>query len=620
MRDREINLLRETAHAINGELNLDTLLQLIANHARDLLQAKTVLIPLLDEDFSQYTYRAGSGADIREIVGESLPIDYGVCGWVWKNKRAWWRGMLNELPEEERIRWEEEAGTLILVPLVGKTHFLGGIAGLHKIGDNDFSQRDLVLLEVFAAQAAIAIENAMAFEALESSREHSDQLQGELRKVNRELKRANQQLEFMALYDQLTQLPNTSLFKDRLKQAILHARRDKLPLSLLLFDLDNFKEINDAYGHETGDELLKQVAARITDEEKTPETIARLGGDEFALILTETDEQQAAGIAQNLLTALEPEFKTGNHNLTISASIGISSFPHHGDDVSILLSRADIAMYSAKRTKTRIAIYNESLGQILDGSMALIGDLRKALDHWEFELYYQPQIDLVTRRIMGVEALSRWNHPEQGFIRPDIFIAMLEQIGLMHQFTNLVMETAFEQCARWQQAGHKLRMSVNVTVQDLLEPGFVDRTRALMARHQVDDLVVLELTENIFLSDYEHIDDVMRELRDMGLKMSIDDFGTGHSSLNRLKRLPVSEIKIDRSFVSQMDSDADDVVIVQSTIDLARNLDLLVVAEGVENEKVLHMLARLGCDIAQGFYMARPMPAAELDAFIKENS
>lgn len=620
LRGKEIELLRDTAIAVTSELNLDKVFQLITERARFLIQAETVLVPILDEACNQYTYRAGSGLNADEIVGESLPIDFGVCGWVWKHKKAWWRGILNELSESERNQWEKEAGTLILVPLNGKQHFLGGIAGINKVGGGDFTRRDLVLLEVFAAQAAIAIENAMAFEELEDARKLAEGLQDELQKLNRELKHTNQQLEHMALYDQLTELPNSSLLKDRLEQALLTAQRYDHPFSLLLLDLDHFKEVNDAYGHEAGDELLKQVAARINNVLRDTETAARLGGDEFAVILPQAAEEEARKVAQKIIKSLEPVFKLDKRDISISASAGIATYPMHGEDASLLLRHADIAMYSAKRLRLGVSLYNEQDDQRIDGTLALIGDIRRALSKQEFELHYQPQIDLVSGRIIGVEALSRWHHPKQGFVRPDTFIHMLEDTGLIHAFTNWVMETAFKQCAQWRARGYDLTMSINVSVLNLLEHQFIDKTYELMSRYKVEDRIIFEITENVFLSDYQHVDGIMRQLRDMGIHMSIDDFGTGHSSLSRLRRLPVSEVKIDKSFVFDMDLDSDNAIIVQSIIELGKNLGLKVVAEGVETEAVQDRLTALGCEVVQGFHIAKPMPLDAVEKFIKANT
>lgn len=618
LRDQEIQLLRETAIAISGELDLEKTFSTIAEHARQLLHAETLLIPILDEDCARYTYRAGSGLHAAEVVGESLPLECGVCGWVWKHKKAWWRGVLDELSASERNQWEKEAGTLIMVPLVGKQHFLGGIAGINKTGGREFSERDLYLLEVFAAQATIAIENAMAFEQLSRAQAESELLQEQLQQLNKDLIQANRELENLALYDQLTQLPNGSLFRDRLRQNMSQAKKRATPVSLLLIDLDHFKEINDTHGHEVGDELIQQVGARLTTVMKSSETLARLGGDEFAMVINHSDETAVRYSARKILKSLEPAFVIEGREFIISASLGIACFPQHGENVSMLMRHADAAMYRAKRTKSRFCVFDTKEDQAADDNVLHTGDVRQAFEQQAFELYYQPQIDLVTRRITGVEALSRWNHPQRGFIRPDIFISLLEQAGLMHQFTHWVMQTAFWQCTQWRRQGYRLDISLNVTVQDLLDPEFLDRIDDLLQQYDVADQITLELTENLFLSDYQRVEKIMHALRERKFSMSIDDFGTGHSSLSRLKRLPVSEIKIDRSFVSQMDTDEDDAVIVQSTIELAHNLGLTVVAEGVENQQVLHRLARLRCDMAQGFHIGKPMPAAELAAVLKK--
>ena len=263
-RKHEIELLRETASAVGSELDLDKVFSLIVDRARELIGAETVLLPLLNPGCDEYTYRAGSGANVQEIVGESLPLDFGVCGWVWKHKRPWWRGVLSELSEQEKNLWEKEAGTLLLVPLVGRQHFLGGIAGINKSGGGEFTENDLQLLELFAGQAAIAIENAMAMERVGQAKREAEEAQGELKRVNKRLSAVNQELEYLSLYDNLTGLPNRSLFRDRIRKEI--EQHGGAGLALLIIDIDRFQEINDSLGHEAGDELLRVVGAlQLTD-------------------------------------------------------------------------------------------------------------------------------------------------------------------------------------------------------------------------------------------------------------------------------------------------------------------------------------------------------------------
>jgi diguanylate cyclase (GGDEF)-like protein len=370
LRDREfeIAMLRETAETVSGELDLEKVLQVVADHARKLILAETVLVPVMDEKLAQYTYRAGCGKNADEIVGESLPLDTGVCGWVWRHKRPWWRGVLDELEEEERNRWEKEAGSIILVPLIGKRHFLGGIAGMNKIGGKDFTQRDLDLLTLFAHQASFAIENAELFDQLSKSKEQSEEYQRELQALNAELERrvaqrttalvdAVRELEHLAMHDMLTDLPNRSLVEDRLQQGIHIAKREKKVIALMMIDLNRFKEVNDKHGHDVGDSLLKQVAMRLRRVLRQSDTAGRLGGDEFAIVLPSTDAAGAMKVAEKLLKVMEPPFKVGDYTLTSACSIGIAVYPQHGEDVTSLCRCADVAMYAAKRSGRGYAVY-----------------------------------------------------------------------------------------------------------------------------------------------------------------------------------------------------------------------------------------------------------------------
>ena len=370
LRDREfeIAMLRETAEAVSGELDLGKVFQVVADHARKLILAETVLIPVLDEKQAQYTYRAGCGKNADEIVGASLSLDIGVCGWVWRHKRPWWHGVLDELEGEERNRWEKEAGSIILVPLMGKRHFLGGIAGINKIGGKDFTRRDLDLLTLFAHQVSFAIENAELFDQLNRSKQQAEEYQRELQAFNTELERrvaqrttaladAVKELEHLALHDMLTDLPNRSLVEDRLQQGIHIAKREKKVIALMMIDLNRFKEVNDKHGHDVGDSLLKQVAMRLRRVLRQSDTAGRLGGDEFAIVLPSTDAAGAMKVAEKLLKVMEPPFKVGDYTLNSACSIGIAVYPQHGEAVASLFRGADVAMYAAKRSGRGYAVY-----------------------------------------------------------------------------------------------------------------------------------------------------------------------------------------------------------------------------------------------------------------------
>lgn len=612
-------MLQRTFTEIGSELDLDRVFQIVAERARELVKADTLLIPILDENCSTYTYRAGSGVNTEEIVGESLPLDYGVCGWVWKHKKPWWRGMLDELDEEERNRWEKEAGTLILVPLQGKRHFLGGISAINKIDNREFTRRDLNLLTMFAGIVSIAIENAMTVQQMEETSRLNEDYRRRLKIMNKQLLESNRELEFHALYDPLTSLPNRSLFRDRLSRGITRADTSESQLGLLLIDLDRFKDINDALGHDKGDFLLKEIALLLQQYIHPEDTFARLGGDEFAVILPDSSRRMMVERANAFLKALERPFKINDTTITVGASIGITVYPEHGENETDMLCRADSAMYSAKKSKQGIMFYEPANDHSPLGHLTMVTDLRKALDNNEFELYYQPQIDIRSNQIIAVEALGRWVNSRYGSVKPDVFIAELEQIGLIEKYTTWVIETALQKATAWRNDGHELKVSVNISVTDLLNPEFMSRLDSIIGSGEDGKLLTFEITENLFLSEYDRLLEVLKHIRYLGIALSIDDFGTGYSSLSRLKRLPVSELKIDQSFIKDMEKSQNDEVIVHSTIELAHNLGLSVVAEGVESRETLQRLALLGCDTAQGFIISRPLELEQLNTLLRSS-
>jgi len=616
-RSHEIELLRETAFAVGSELDLDKVFSLIVERARELVGAETVLLPLLNDDCDEYTYRAGSGANAGEIVGESLPIDFGVCGWVWKHKKPWWRGVLSELSEQEKNLWEKEAGTLLMVPLVGRQHFLGGIAGINKAGGGEFTENDLQLLELFAGQAAIAIENAMAMEKVEHAKREAEEAQGELKRVNKRLSAVNQELEYLSLYDNLTGLPNRSLFRDRIRKEIEQTGSGKF--ALLIVDIDRFQEINDTLGHEAGDELLRVMASRFAKALDSENTISRMSGDEFAVLLTGADAQSAMTSARGLFASLDAPLLLAGQDVLVTAGIGVALYPQHGSDISTLFKHADAAMLAAKRDKSGFHLFDEQQDAGGPGRFALIRDLRAALDGEEFALYYQPKVELATSTITGVEALARWRRKDGAFVPPDMFITALEQTGLIQTFTWWALETAMRQRIDWLKRRLDLRIAVNVPISVIMDPQFMPQLGQLLDRHGIRGGITIEITENVFFGDYDRLNAVLSKLRDFGIECSIDDFGTGHSSLARLRQLPVTEIKIDRSFVMDMLRSKDDAVIVKSTIDLGQNLGLKVVAEGVENVQTLQRLYRLRCDSVQGYHIAKALPVAELEAFLAQS-
>jgi diguanylate cyclase (GGDEF)-like protein len=425
--------------------------------------------------------------------------------------------------------------------------------------------------------------------------------------------------EHQALHDALTNLPNRTLFHDRVGQALVSARREHIPVAVMIMDLDRFKEVNDTLGHASGDELLKQVGVRLRAALRESDTVARLGGDEFGVLLPRVvDSAAAVSVARKLRKALEEPFTIHSLALQIEASVGIALYPEHGDDVHSLLQRADVAMYVAKEHPAGCEVYARERDDYSPDRLTLLTELRRAIDTGELVLHYQPKAELRSGEVNGVEALVRWSHPERGLVRPDEFIPLAQKTGVIVPLTFFVLNEALRQCRTWQLEGLELCVGVNLSARNLLDVNLPDTVGELLAKWELPpSLLELEITESTILADPIRAMHVLSRLSGMGVRLAIDDFGTGYSSLAYLKRLPVDELKIDKSFVQGMEDDENDAVIVRSTIDLGRNLGLRVVAEGVETAEAWRQLASLGCDVAQGYYLSRPVPAAELASWLR---
>ncbi len=619
-KETEIELLQKTFTEIGSELDIEKVFQIVSERARELINAETLLIPLLDSNCETYTYRGGAGKNAEEIVGESLPLDFGVCGWVWKHKKPWWQGMMNELSGDEKNRWEQEAGNMILVPLQGKRHFLGGIAGLNKRGGGSFGKKDLSLLQLFASIVSVAIENAMAVKSMEDSHALNEDYRYKLENLNKQLIESSKELEYLSLYDSVTALPNRSLFYDRLSRDIVEARNDGSTIGVLLIDIDSFKDINDTLGHDLGDSLLNKIARRFDDGININETLARLGGDEFTVILPGHDQAQVLRRAEKLIDSLKPAFILEKNSIVVSASIGVAVYPDHGENIGNLLSHADFAMYEAKSSSLKICVYNPDSDHLAQGHLAMVADVRTAMKEKQFELHYQPKVSAVSGKVVSAEALGRWCCTERGNVPPNIFINVLEQNGLIDEYTYWAIETALAQAKDWQQRYGEMRIAVNLSPQTLMHPGFKEKFDQIVKTENDGKLLTFEITENLFLSEFDRLAEVLEHICALGVELSIDDYGTGYSSLSRLRRLPVSELKIDQTFIKEMVDNKDDQVLVHSTIELAHNLGLNVVAEGVENEAALALLRKLGCDTIQGFLISQPLPVEKFNAFIEAQS
>jgi diguanylate cyclase (GGDEF)-like protein/PAS domain S-box-containing protein len=437
-----------------------------------------------------------------------------------------------------------------------------------------------------------------------------------------ELIRQAELSERQALHDPLTGLPNRLLFGDRIEHAINQAERHGTRIAILMMDLDRFKEVNDSLGHRAGDELLREVGARLQGSIRTSDTAARLGGDEFGLLLPDLSEADSVlGMIDRIRAGFAQPIYVHDLPLAIEASIGIAVFPDHGTTPELLIQRADMAMYNAKRESAPFCFYDEDADECDPARLTLVAELRRAMEERELVLHYQPKAALADGEVQSVEALLRWQHPARGLIYPNGFIPVAQETGLIRPLTLYVIDEALRQCRAWRDDGLELSVSVNLSTRNLLDLEFPSQVAGLLARWELEPkMLKLEMTESAMLANPTRTTAVLRELSALGIKLSIDDFGTGYSSLAYLSRLPIDEIKIDRSFVTEMGDENADLAIVQCTIDLGRNLGLDVVAEGVETREVWERLRALGCKSAQGYYLSRPVPPEQLRAWFRERS
>ncbi|MCU1590280.1 MAG: diguanylate cyclase/phosphodiesterase [Frankiales bacterium] len=426
--------------------------------------------------------------------------------------------------------------------------------------------------------------------------------------------------ERQALHDGLTGLPNRLYLSDRTGRALEAAERSAVGTAVLLIDLDHFKEINDTLGHYVGDQLLRQVGARLRTAMREGDTVARLGGDEFAVLACDLDGRAAAElVAQRLVAALMQPFSIDGVRLDVQASVGIALAPEHGSDVTTLMQRADVALYAAKEHRGTYAFYLPERDLHSVEKLALLGELREGVSDGQLRVYYQPKCDAATGDLVGLEALVRWQHPARGLVYPDDFIPIAENTGLIGALTLEVLDQSLCFARRLRDAGTPLGVAVNISVRCLTDLELPRQVAGLLGRWGVPpESLTLEVTETTIMVDPTRTMTVLGLLRDLGVSLSIDDFGTGYSSLSYLKRLEANELKIDKSFVFTMTTNSNDAVIVRSTIELGHNLGLRLVAEGVEDAETWNMLRALGCDVIQGYHLSRPLPADEVESWLEE--
>ncbi|RMG29586.1 MAG: EAL domain-containing protein [Gammaproteobacteria bacterium] len=480
--------------------------------------------------------------------------------------------------------------------------------GLVLFGYHHFRQTILRPLgQLTRAMYAVARGDEEIERLPEASTMETRQLTDAFRHMRQQILIRQEALRYQSLHDALTGLPNRTLLTDRLQQTLYHAQRENEEFCLLILDLDRFKEINDTLGHQAGDDVLREIAHRLALLLRRSDTVARLGGDEFAILLPSTGSREAEEIAAKIAEAVEQPIRWHEQLLYVGTSIGIAAYPAHGHDVDTLLKRADVAMYVAKNNDLPYAVYNVRKDQHSISRLTLISELRRAIETGSLELHYQPKIAIEDRTVVGAEALLRW--PKWHNLSTESLIQTCEQAGLIQPLTQWVLEAAVDQLKRWQGMGLELPVAVNLSAWNLAHSEIDTYLDGLIQRQQISPgLLEVEITENSMMRNPERAVRLLRRLKGLGIRLAVDDFGTGFSSLTYLKRMPVDHIKIDKSFVMDMLQDENDAIIVRSIIDLAHNLGMKVIAEGVDSSEVFALLEILRCDMAQGYFISRPLP------------
>jgi diguanylate cyclase (GGDEF)-like protein len=571
---RRMELLYGFTRRVGGELDIESVVATTLGEVREVFAAERVELLVMAGNSDPMARTVAEGDSVRRISEPEGP------------------GLLETRVLNDFQPVISDDGKSMVVPIYGDGGVIGTLGASGRVKDGPpFKLDDLKIFETLANHASVAFANG--------------------RLVDR--------LRHDSLHDSLTGLGNRALFQERMEEVAASFGPESLA-AVMLLDLDRFKEVNDTLGHESGDRLLQQIALRLVAILGERGPICRLGGDEFAILLPTLEHIGEAGeVARRVLAALEQPFEVGDMKLEIGASIGVALAPVDGTSPNSLLQRADVAMYAAKDNRTGWELYSREHDKYSPRRLSLAADLRHAVERGELSLHYQPKAELATGTVTGVEALLRWSHPDHGFIPPDEFIPIAEHTGLIRPLTSWVLNEAVAQVHDWNRLGLSLSVAVNLSVRALMDGGLPDEVASALDRESLDAAqLILEITESTIMADPQRAISILRRLSDNGVSLAIDDFGTGYSSLAYLKRLPVNEVKVDRSFVMNMSTDADDAVIVRSTVDLARNLGLRTVAEGVEDAAAWDSLRVLGCDAVQGYHLARPMPATDFRPWLAQ--
>jgi diguanylate cyclase (GGDEF)-like protein len=593
---RALNEMFELTRAIANTPHDGTIADVFLGRVRDMLQAEyaTVWVPgsgrhpevLLSSkvDYDALLDVAATPPEVRQRVFES-------------GERV---AVGSKLGSEELRALLAEHGTkdAVVVPLRAGSVVIGCLEVANRLGETShFGPRDVRLLETIAAHAAVAVENSRLVE----------------------------RLRFDAYHDGLTGLPNRRRTTDGLAEAVA-VRAPGEVVAVLVFDLAGLRDVNESLGRAAGDQLLVEVASRLRETAPSAALVGRVGGDSFAVTLRVSDENIAVALARRLRDELRRPITVGSLNLEVDAAVGVVVHPDHGVEPAALLQRADVATQAAKGLAGGVQLFNQALESGSTRRLGLAADLRRALDNDELEVYFQPKVAIADRRLVGVECLARWEHPAHGSVSPPDFVAVAEHTGLIGQLTEAVLVAGLRRARRWAEDGHPLPVSVNLSSRTLVDQGFPARVEQLLTEHGVaPELLTLEITEagigragalGATAGEQDRPLPVLHRLAELGVRLAVDDFGTGFSSLSHLRRLPVQEVKIDKTFVQGMATDAGDLAIVRSIVDLSRHFGLDVVAEGVESELTLDLLAEVGCGVGQGFLFSRPLPYERLEAWL----
>lgn len=593
--------LVKIAMQLNSETDLNRLLNVIVRESNALVQAAQTVLFLVDHEQHEVYAKAWSSPEDREV---RLPLGRGIAGMVAYNGELI---NLHDAQSDSRFSGDlfgYSAHSVLTVPLKASNGTITGVLQCLNKGSGGFEETDEEILTAFSDLAGLAIERTMV--ALEQSR-------------------LSAQLIFQANHDALTGLPNRLMLEESLAKALIDASRKKHQVAVLFIDLDRFKMINDSLGHTVGDALLQQVAHRLQGGIRFTDIVARQGGDEFVIVLSVVKNlQSVTKIAENLLKALREPFIVSGQELYISASIGISLYPTHGSTVTEILRHADNAMYKVKdQGKNSFQYFVQEMDESEQRRLWLMTQLHKALELGELLLYYQPQVEIENPRLVGLEALIRWNHRELGLVSPGEFIPLAEETGLIIPIGAWVIEEACRQAKDWQNRGlPPMRVSVNVSALQFGREDFIETvTHALDKSGLAPEWLELELTEGLLLGDTQSITSKLHQLKEIGVFLAIDDFGTGYSSLRYLQQLPIDTLKIDQSFVRTLGTPQETPktkALLKTIAMLGYNLDMRVIAEGVETYQQFAYLEEIGCQEIQGYLISRPLRVQEFESFIRQ--